>query len=137
MTPGRRDVRVRGDNRRVKQWLPVRRAAWREDRVKFWATIAAGARTEEAIVAAGVSIAVGFRWVRHAHGRGLGRECQHPRALCWLMEYLDAMRAQRLTPIDCRADHRYLRTLGTWAPGHLVTITNGPRVDKLCRCLAL
>jgi len=42
--------------------------AWREDRVKFWAAIAAGAKTEDAVVAAGVSSPVGFRWLRHAGG---------------------------------------------------------------------
>jgi IS30 family transposase len=42
--------------------------AWREDRVKFWAAIAAGAKTEDAATAAGVSSPVGFRWFRHAGG---------------------------------------------------------------------
>lgn len=42
--------------------------AWREDRVKFWAAIADGAKTEEACVAARVSGPVGFRWFRHAGG---------------------------------------------------------------------
>lgn len=42
--------------------------AWREDRVKFWDAIASGAKTEEAVVAAGVSSPVGFRWFRHAGG---------------------------------------------------------------------
>jgi IS30 family transposase len=42
--------------------------AWREDRVKFWAAIAAGAKTEDAVTAAGVSSPVGFRWFRHAGG---------------------------------------------------------------------
>lgn len=41
---------------------------WREDRVKFWAAIAAGAKTEDAVIAAGVSSPVGFRWFRHAGG---------------------------------------------------------------------
>jgi IS30 family transposase len=40
--------------------------AWREDRVKFWAAIAAGAKTEDAVREAGVSSPVGFRWFRHA-----------------------------------------------------------------------
>jgi hypothetical protein len=39
--------------------------AWREDRVRFWAAIAAGAMTEDAAAEAGVSSPVGFRWFRH------------------------------------------------------------------------
>jgi DNA-binding CsgD family transcriptional regulator len=42
--------------------------AWRKDRVRFWAAIAAGAMTEDAAVEAGVSSPVGFRWFRHAGG---------------------------------------------------------------------
>ena len=42
--------------------------AWREDRVRFWAAIAAGAMTEDAATEAGVSSPVGFRWFRHAGG---------------------------------------------------------------------
>jgi hypothetical protein len=42
--------------------------AWREDRVRFWAAIARGAKTEGACVEAGVSGPVGFRWFRHAGG---------------------------------------------------------------------
>ena len=42
--------------------------AWREDRVKFWAAIARGMKTEDACVEAGVSGPVGFRWFRHAGG---------------------------------------------------------------------
>ena len=43
--------------------------AWREDRVRFWAAIAEGLRTEEeAAAVAGVSPAVGARWFRHAGG---------------------------------------------------------------------
>jgi IS30 family transposase len=42
--------------------------AWRQDRVKFWAAIALGVKTEEAAIAAGVSSPVGFRWFRHAGG---------------------------------------------------------------------
>jgi DNA-binding CsgD family transcriptional regulator len=42
--------------------------AWREDRVKFWAVIATGVRTEDAAGAAGVSFPVGYRWFRHAGG---------------------------------------------------------------------
>jgi IS30 family transposase len=42
--------------------------AWREDRVRFWAAIARGVKTEEAAVEAGVSSPVAFRWFRHAGG---------------------------------------------------------------------
>jgi IS30 family transposase len=42
--------------------------AWRQDRVKFWAAIAGGAKTEDAAVEAGVSSPVAFRWFRHAGG---------------------------------------------------------------------
>ena len=37
-------------------------AAWREDRVRFWAAIARGVKTEDAATDAGVSSPVGFRW---------------------------------------------------------------------------
>jgi IS30 family transposase len=42
--------------------------AWREDRVRFWAAIARGAKTEKACLEARVSGPVGFRWFRHAGG---------------------------------------------------------------------
>ena len=42
--------------------------AWREDRVRFWAAIARGLKTEEAGVEAGVSSPVAYRWFRHAGG---------------------------------------------------------------------
>ncbi len=42
--------------------------AWRGDRVRFWAAIAEGVKTEDACVEAGVSGPVGFRWFRHAGG---------------------------------------------------------------------
>ena len=42
--------------------------AWREDRVRFWAAIARGLKTEDAAVEAGVSSPVAFRWFRHAGG---------------------------------------------------------------------
>jgi len=44
--------------------------AWRGDRVRFWAEIARGLRTEDAAAAIGVSPAVGARWFRHAGGVG-------------------------------------------------------------------
>lgn len=42
--------------------------AWREDRVRFWAAIARGVKSEDACVEACVSGSVGFRWFRHAGG---------------------------------------------------------------------
>jgi Helix-turn-helix domain len=42
--------------------------AGREDRVRFWAAVARGAKTEHAGVEAGVSGPVAFRWFRHAGG---------------------------------------------------------------------
>jgi IS30 family transposase len=42
--------------------------AWREDRVRFWAAIARGVKTEDAAREAGVSSPVAFRWFRHAGG---------------------------------------------------------------------
>jgi IS30 family transposase len=42
--------------------------AWRQDRVRFWAAIARGIKTEDAAVEAGVSSPVAFRWFRNAGG---------------------------------------------------------------------
>src|SRR5438876_2353665 len=42
--------------------------AWRQDRVRFWAAIARGVKTEDAAIEAGVSSPVAFRWFRHAGG---------------------------------------------------------------------
>ena len=42
--------------------------AWRENRVKFWAAIARGVKTEDAAAEAEVSSPVAFRWFRHAGG---------------------------------------------------------------------
>lgn len=42
--------------------------AWREDRVKFWAAIARGVKTDVAAEEAGVSEPVGYRWFRNAGG---------------------------------------------------------------------
>jgi IS30 family transposase len=42
--------------------------AWREDRVRFWAAIARGVKTEDAAAEASVSSPVAFRWFRHAGG---------------------------------------------------------------------
>ena len=42
--------------------------AWREDRVKFWAAIAGGLKSDEAGAEAGVSSPVAYRWFKHAGG---------------------------------------------------------------------
>lgn len=42
--------------------------AWREDRMRFWAAVACGLKTEDAAKEAGVSSPVAFRWFRHAGG---------------------------------------------------------------------
>jgi IS30 family transposase len=42
--------------------------AWREDRVRFWAGVARGLKTEDAAREARVSAPVAFRWFRHAGG---------------------------------------------------------------------
>src|SRR6478736_8289473 len=42
--------------------------AWREDRVRFWAAVARGLKSEDAAGEAGVSSPVAFRWFRHAGG---------------------------------------------------------------------
>src|SRR5213592_1785692 len=42
--------------------------AWREDRVRFWAAIKRGVRTEDAVAEIDVSSAVRTRWFRHAGG---------------------------------------------------------------------
>ncbi len=42
--------------------------AWRDDRVRFWAAVARGLKTEDAASEAGVSSPVAFRWFRHAGG---------------------------------------------------------------------
>ena len=42
--------------------------AWREDRVRFWAAIARGLKSDDAGVEAGVSSPVAYRWFRNAGG---------------------------------------------------------------------
>jgi transposase len=65
-------MRVRDRQERVRAYRgqipsPGRpTVAWREDRVRFWAAIAAGAKTREARVALGVSEPVAYRWFLHA-----------------------------------------------------------------------
>ncbi len=54
---------------RGQMWSPGRPSvARREDRVRFWRSIAAGVSSEDAASAAGVSRAVGSRWFRQAGG---------------------------------------------------------------------
>jgi IS30 family transposase len=54
---------------RGQVWSPGRPSvARREDRQRFWRTIAAGHPTEAAAAAAGVSVAVGSRWFRDSGG---------------------------------------------------------------------
>jgi IS30 family transposase len=54
---------------RGQMWSPGRPStARREDRVKFWQSIARGTSTDEAAVLSGVASAVGARWFRHAGG---------------------------------------------------------------------
>ena len=67
MGVGKRQQGIRA--MRGQMWSPGRPStARREDRVRFWRTIARGASTDDAAVAAGVSSAVGARWFRHAGG---------------------------------------------------------------------
>ena len=67
MAYGKRQLEVRGYRGQIPS--PGRpTVAWRQDRVRFWAVIAAGAVTEDAAAEAGVSSPVGFRWFRHAGG---------------------------------------------------------------------
>src|SRR3954452_17721979 len=67
MGRGRRQEQVRAYRGQVPS--PGRpTVAWREDRVRFWAAIARGVKTEDAAVEAGVSSPVAFRWFRHAGG---------------------------------------------------------------------
>ena len=54
---------------RGQMWSPGRPSvARREDRVRFWQAIAAGASSEDAAVVAAASQAVGSRWFRQAGG---------------------------------------------------------------------
>ena len=54
---------------RGQMWSPGRPSvARREDRVRFWQSIASGASSEDAAATAGVSQAVGSRWFRQAGG---------------------------------------------------------------------
>lgn len=67
MAYGKRQQQVREYRGQIPS--PGRPAvAWREDRVRFWAAVARGVKTEKACAAAGVSGPVGFWWFRHAGG---------------------------------------------------------------------
>jgi IS30 family transposase len=67
MAYGRRQEQVRAYRGQIPS--PGRpTVAWREDRVRFWAAIARGVKTEDAAAEAGVSSPVAFRWFRHAGG---------------------------------------------------------------------
>lgn len=64
--------------------------ARREDRRRFWATIATGQSSEDAAVCAGVSPAVGAQWFREVCGipsAALGPSSKPPsgRYLSWLL----------------------------------------------------
>ncbi len=67
MSVGKPQQAIRAMRGRV--WSPGRPSvARREDRVRFWQSIASGASSEDAAAAAGVSQAVGSRWFRQAGG---------------------------------------------------------------------
>ncbi len=67
MGAGKRQEAIRA--MRGQMWSPGRPSvARREDRQRFWRTIAAGHSTEGAAAAAGVSAAVGARWFRDSGG---------------------------------------------------------------------
>src|SRR6266702_696214 len=67
MGAGKRQQAIRA--MRGQMWSPGRPStARREDRVRFWRSIASGASSEDAASAAGVSQAVGSRWFREAGG---------------------------------------------------------------------
>ena len=64
---GKRQEAIRA--MRGQMWSPGRPSvARREDRVRFWQAIAAGASSEDAAAVAAVSQAVGSRWFRQAGG---------------------------------------------------------------------
>ena len=67
MGVGKRQQAIRAMRGQI--WSPGRPSkARREDRVRFWRSIAAGASSEDAAAVAGVSQAVGSRWFREAGG---------------------------------------------------------------------
>jgi transposase InsO family protein len=71
--------------------------AWREDRVKFWAAIARGLKSDDAGVEAGISSPVAYRWFRHA-----GRVAFA--IVTWIEHTYNRRRRQRalgkLTPVE-------------------------------------
>src|SRR5205823_8257979 len=67
MGGGKRQKAIRAMRGQI--WSPGRPSvARREDRVRFWRSVASGASSEDAAVVAGVSQAVGLRWFREAGG---------------------------------------------------------------------
>jgi IS30 family transposase len=67
MGAGKRQQAIRAVRGQI--WSPGRPSvARREDRVRFWQSIAAGASSEDAAAVAGVSQTVGSRWFRQAGG---------------------------------------------------------------------
>jgi hypothetical protein len=119
--------------------------AWRQDRVRFWAAIAAGAMTEDAATEAGVSSPVGFRWFRHAggvnpqlseavSGRYLSSDERENIAL-WRAQALECARspggwAGRRRPfrVSCAATPRHAR-IGSTEPGRSVLRNHYPPSD--------
>jgi len=73
-TAGRPAVRKRNRQKDIRMYrgqIPSPGAptiAWREDRVRFWAGISRGLKTDAAGIEAGVSSPVAYRWFRHAGG---------------------------------------------------------------------
>jgi hypothetical protein len=58
--------------------------ARREDRLRFWALIAAGLSGEAAAIGAGVSPPVGTRWIRESHAvRARRARCTMGRAIAY------------------------------------------------------
>src|SRR3954452_22481892 len=67
MGRGRRQEQVRAYRGQIPS--PGRpTVAWRQDRVRFWAAIVRGVKTEDAAAEVGVSSPVAFRWFRHSGG---------------------------------------------------------------------
>src|SRR3954452_4635048 len=71
MGRGRRQEQVRAYRGQIPS--PGRpTVAWRQDRVRFWAAIVRGVKTEDAAAEVGVSSPVAFRWFRHSGGVNAG-----------------------------------------------------------------
>jgi hypothetical protein len=73
-TAGRPAVRKRNRQKDIRIYrgqIPSPGAptiAWREDRVRFWAAIAQGSKTDVAGIEAGISSPVAYRWFRQTGG---------------------------------------------------------------------